>query len=80
VAIATISRSRESRLGRRAFAGVDLVSARCFIKKCFLNIEAQAVLVQRLSIGGLVTHHTQGIIRLLKQAGQSQRDRPNGCS
>src|SRR6266699_143160 len=34
--------------GRGEFTGMDLVSARFFIQKAFLNVEAQTVLAQRL--------------------------------
>ncbi len=57
-----------------------LVSARFFVEKGFFNVETQAVLVQGLGISGFVTHHEPGIIRLIKQAGQSQMDWSNGGS
>ncbi len=71
-------RSRAS--GVAKLTGVELIAARFFIEEAFFDVEAQAVLAQCLSIGGLTTYHEPGIIRLVKQTGESQVDWPNGCS
>ena len=62
----------------RQFAGVDLVAARFLIEKAFLNVKAQAVLVQRPGISGLITHDEPGVIGLVEGAGQGQVDWPHG--
>ena len=60
--------------------GLKLVATRFFVTESFFNIEPQAVLVQGFGIGGLITYHEPGVIGLVKQAGQSQRDRSNSSS
>ncbi len=43
----------------------------CASRKVSRVLETQAVLVQGLGIGGLITHHEPGIIRLVNEGSQS---------
>ena len=56
---------------------MELIAARFFIAKAGFNVETQAVLNQSPDIGGFVTHDEPGVIRLVKQASQSQVDWPH---
>ncbi len=60
--------------------GLKLVATRFFVPESFFNVKTQAVLVQGLGIGGLITHHEPGIIRLVNEGSQSEMDWSHGCS
>ncbi len=79
--MATRSRRRSSASGVESIAGVELVAARFLIEKAFESAQsASRTRGIRLGIGGFITRHEPGIVRLAKQAGQGQRDWPNSSS
>ncbi len=61
-------------------AALELEATRFRIEKSGFDVKTQAVLLQGPGIGWFIASDVPGVIRLVKQAGQSQVDWPYGCS